>query len=45
MSEQWSYNVTNEELEDLINAYCTDFTALAKMGRYGPITGRDKEVD
>ena len=45
MSEQWSYSVTNEELENLFNSYCTDFTALAKMGRYGPITGRDKEVD
>jgi ATP-dependent Clp protease ATP-binding subunit ClpA len=42
---QWSYAVTDEELEDLINSYCTDFTALARLGRYGPITGRDKEVD
>ena len=45
MSTQWSYTVTNEELENLFSSYCTDFTALAKMGRYGPITGRDKEVD
>ncbi len=45
MTESWNYNVTNEELEDLINNYCTDFTALAKAGRYGPITGRDREVD
>lgn len=45
MSENWKYAVTNEELEDLINSYCTDFTALAKQGRYGPITGRDKEID
>lgn len=42
---QWNYLVTNEELEDLFNAYCTDFTALAKAGRYGPISGRDKEID
>jgi ATP-dependent Clp protease ATP-binding subunit ClpA len=45
MSEQWSYSVPNEEMEDLIRKYCTDFTALARMGRFGPITGRDKEVD
>ncbi|MCB9982984.1 MAG: ATP-dependent Clp protease ATP-binding subunit [Rhodospirillales bacterium] len=45
MSEQWSYSVTNDELEELFRKYCTDFTALAKLGRYGPITGRDKEVD
>jgi len=42
---QWNYLVTNEELEDLFTKYCTDFTALAKQGRYGPITGRDKEID
>lgn len=45
MSENWNYTVTDEELEDLISSYCTDFTALAKQGRYGPITGRDKEID
>lgn len=45
MSNQWSYTVTNGELENLFMKYCTDFTALAKQGRYGPITGRDKEVD
>jgi len=45
MTEAWNYAVTNEELETLINSYCTDFTALARAGRYGPITGRDKEVD
>ncbi len=42
---QWSYAVTDEELEDLINNYCTDFTALERLGRYSPITGREKEVD
>jgi len=45
MSEQWQYLVTNSELEDLITAYCNDFTQLAKAGRFGPITGRDREVD
>ena len=45
MTSQWHYSVTNGELEDLYNAYCTDFTALARQNRYGPISGRDKEVD
>ncbi len=45
MTAAWNYSVTNEELENLINSYCTDFTRLAKEGRYGPITGRDKEID
>ena len=45
MSLDWHYTVTNEELEHLIRAYCNDFTANEKLGRYDPITGRDKEVD
>lgn len=45
MTEQWQYLVTNSELEDLITLYCNDFTANARAGRYGPITGRDREVD
>ncbi len=45
MTSQWHYSVTNNELENLILAYCTDFTMLARQERYGPISGRDKEVD
>ncbi len=45
MTEQWQYLVTNGELEDLITSYCNDFTRLAKAGRFGPISGRDREVD
>lgn len=45
MTAEWNYSVTNEELENLINSYCTDFTMLARAGRYGPISGRDKEID
>lgn len=45
MTEQWDYLVSNERLEELIRNYCTDFTANARIGRYGPITGRDKEID
>jgi ATP-dependent Clp protease ATP-binding subunit ClpA len=45
MATNWSYSVTDEELEELFRKYCTDFTMLARQGRYGPITGRDKEID
>ena len=45
MTSQWHYTVTNNELENLFQAYCTDFTSLAKSGRFGPISGRDTEVD
>ena len=36
--------VSDQELEDTIYKYCRDYTALAKMGRFDPITGRDKEI-
>lgn len=45
MSEDWQYLVTESELEDLIRLYCNDFTRLAKAGRFGPISGRDREID
>jgi ATP-dependent Clp protease ATP-binding subunit ClpA len=45
MTQKWDYLVSDERYEDLIRNYCTDFTANAKAGRYGPITGRDKEID
>jgi len=45
MVANWDYNITNEKLESIINDYCSDFTALAKQGRFGPISGRDREVD
>ncbi len=45
MTEQWQYTVTNGELEEFFRKYCVDYTALARQGRYGPITGRDREID
>ncbi|MDH5722990.1 MAG: AAA family ATPase [Alphaproteobacteria bacterium] len=45
MTEKWDYLVSDEKLEDLIKNYCVDFTTNAKNGLYGPITGRDKEIN
>lgn len=45
MADTWDYLVSDEKLDELIRNYCTDFTANARAGRYGPITGRDKEID
>jgi len=45
MSEQIKYKVSDEQLEDLIHKYCRDFTQLARMNRFDPITGRDEEID
>lgn len=36
--------VSDEDLEELIHQYCRDLTKLAKMDRFDPITGRDKEI-
>lgn len=40
-----SYRVPQDQLESLINQYCRDLTALARLGRFDPIVGRDKEID
>lgn len=45
MSTKWPYTVSDKDLEALIATYCTDYTALARAGRYGPISGRDQEID
>ncbi len=42
---QPKFKVSDEQLEELIHKYCRDFTALARMGRFDPITGRDKEIE
>lgn len=38
------YKVSDEQLEEMIEKYCRDITALAKIGRFDPITGRDREI-
>lgn len=45
MTENWKPVVSDEEIEDFIFKYCNDFTALERMGRYDPITGRERETD
>lgn len=40
-----NFLVTDDELEELIFQYCRDITALERKGRFGPITGREKEID
>lgn len=39
-----SYKYTDDELNDLLGKYCTDFTQNARENRYDPITGRDREI-
>lgn len=45
MTEKWQFEVSDEELENLIRLYCRDFTELERKGRFDPITGRDREID
>lgn len=40
-----NFVVSDDQLEDLIHKYCRDYTALAREGRFDPITGRDEEID
>ncbi len=44
MTKEWDYSISDEKFEELIKNYCTDFTKLEREGRYGPITGREKEI-
>jgi ATP-dependent Clp protease ATP-binding subunit ClpA len=37
--------VSDEKMEELIHGYCRDYTALSKIGRFDPITGRDEEIE
>ncbi len=39
------YKITDSQLEELIHLYCRDLTTLAKMNRFDPITGRDREIE
>lgn len=45
MTKNWDYLVSDEKFDELIKLYCTDFTQLEREGRYGPITGREKEIN
>lgn len=45
MTEKWQFEISDAELEKLIQMYCRDFTELERKGRFDPITGRDKEID
>ena len=42
--DSYKFVVSDEELEELIHKYCRDYTALCKMGRYDPISGRERET-
>lgn len=39
-----SFKIPDDELEALIHKYARDLTAMAREGRFDPITGRDKEI-
>ncbi len=45
MTINQDYKLSDGELNELIAKYCTDFTENARLDRYDPITGRDRELD
>lgn len=42
--DSYKFVISDEELEELIHKYCRDYTALDRMGRYDPISGRERET-
>jgi ATP-dependent Clp protease ATP-binding subunit ClpA len=42
--DSFKFVVSDEELEELIHKYCRDYTELCRMGRYDPISGRERET-
>lgn len=40
-----NFVIPDDQLEEMIRLYCRDYTALAKIDRFDPITGRDEEID
>ena len=39
------FKYSDEEMNELIQKYCNDFTYNASQGMYDPIHGRDVEID
>lgn len=40
-----SFQISDTELNSLLQRYTRDFTAQDREGRFDPITGRDKEIE
>lgn len=45
LSKPKKYQISDEELNTLIQRYTRDITEQARQGKFDPITGRDKELD
>lgn len=39
------YTIPQDELDDLLDKYCRNYTKMAEMGRFDKIVGRDAEID
>ncbi len=39
-----NFRISDDQLEELIGKYCRDFTALERLGRFDPISGREEET-
>lgn len=45
MSKDYNFKVPQEELDELLEKYCRNYTKLAEDGRFDSIVGRDAEID
>jgi len=45
MSADIQYKISDEELDELMEKYCRNYTKMAEMGRFDKIVGRDAEID
>lgn len=45
MSTDYQYTIPQEELDQLLDKYCRNYTKMAEMGRFDKIVGRDTEID
>lgn len=43
-AKEQKFKISDDELEELIHKYCRDLTELERMGRFDPISGREKEL-
>ncbi len=45
MSKDYKYKISDEELANLLEKYCRNYTKMAEIGRFDKIVGRDTEID
>lgn len=45
MTKDYKFTIPQDKLDELISKYCSNYTDLARLGRFDKIVGRDAEID